>query len=126
MNLTATASSMIIDFHVDIAKWFRADESLSKDQLLQYFSADFHMEGPGGNTMGLSELAAWLPVAQGSRPDIVITIDKLEVFSTFHHTLAYYEEKQEMKDKTTVRRSSAVFRMEDGKLKWWQLKEEWI
>ncbi len=126
MNHTEEARKMVIDFHVDIARWFQGDTLLSTDQLLQYFSEDFHMEGPAGNAMGLSALAAWLPVAKGSRPDIVITINKLEIFSTFHHTLAYYEEKQEMKDKTTVRRSSAVFRMEDGMLKWWQLKEEWI
>ncbi|MBV8255276.1 MAG: nuclear transport factor 2 family protein [Chitinophaga sp.] len=126
MNHREEARKMVIDFHIAIAQWFRADKTVSIDQLLSYFSEDFHMVGPGGNAMGLAAFAAWLPGAKGSRPDIVITIDNLEIFSTFHHTLAYYEEKQEMGNKTTVRRSSAVFKVEDGRLKWWQLKEEWI
>lgn len=126
VNHAAAARQMVIDFHIAIEKWFKGENEVTLDYLLHFFSKDFRMTGAVGKAMDLEQLAAWLPSAKGMIPSMVITVDKIVGNDTFCHALVAYEEKQQMGEVTTLRRSSAVFRLEEGALKWWWLTEEWI
>ncbi|MFB6454284.1 hypothetical protein ACE38W_03350 [Chitinophaga sp. Hz27] len=126
MNYEAKAIEMVMDFSVTIEKWFCGDESLTVEQLLQYFSTDFEMIGAAGKTMNFTQLADWLPGVKGAKPGIQISMKQQAVMSTFYYTLVYYEEVQQQEEVINTRRSSALFRLEDGALKWWRLTEEWV
>lgn len=120
----------IIDFHQNIENWFRGeteDKEALYAALMQNFHADFKMQGGSGNALDRATLSAWLPTVFAQFPNKEVAVSEINIFLTNRHALAEYLETQKLGDEITVRKSSAVFLLNDNStVCWYHLLEQWL
>ncbi|MCW3466603.1 hypothetical protein [Chitinophaga nivalis] len=128
MDLTTSATQTIIRFQDRIQDWFRGTVTKNAENeqaILADFDPAFHMIGINGGSQTLTTLAAWLPVAYGSRPGVTVTIKDFVVhYEQPGMVLIGYEEVQELESGVNRRVGTALFVPgPDGNAKWRYLQE---
>lgn len=119
----------VIDFHQNIALWFKG-ATTNKEELhhliISKFSTSFSMTNGDNKTINFDEFSEWLPNSYVSSPSISVNVEDIKGYSTDHHVLIEYIEIQQSDTKNTIRKSSAVFLIENNQAKWLNLKETWL
>lgn len=119
----------VIDFHQNIALWFNGSAT-DKEELyhliISKFSTSFSMTNGDNKTINFDAFCEWLPSSYACSPNISVNVQDIKGYSTVHHVLIEYIETQQSDIKNTIRKSSAVFLIENKQAKWLHLKETWL
>ena len=129
MSNLELGKQQVIDFHINIQTWFNGTAS-NKEELYQAivstFDPLFVMTNGDGKSMGYDTFTQWLTTAYGIFPTRQIEVKDIERYATFGHAVVHYIEIQQTDDLKTVRESSAVFTLKEGKAMWYSLVERWV
>ena len=97
-------------------------------QLLSRFGPTFTMVAPNGTIFDHRQLVDFFEQQQGSRPGLTITLsDFILIAEDENNVVVAYKERQDFPDKpSTLRYSTLVFILEQGRLQWRHLHETFL
>lgn len=114
----------VIEGHVAIEAWLgRGEGDLAA--LLGRFCQDYSMVTPGGSLIDYAALSTLFGSQCGGRPGLQIEVDRCVVLQEGPGgATVLYRERQTLPEKgSTLRWSTAVFRLENGEPRWRHLHE---
>ncbi|MTG97335.1 hypothetical protein NWE55_04820 [Myroides albus] len=117
------------DFCKNIEMWF-CGELANQDEVLgritSTFDQSFVMVNGDEKQMDYAAFVQWLPSVYGKFPGRKVFLEDVKASATFSHILVQYKEIQVTGKDRNERKSSAVFRIIEGKALWYHLVEVWL
>lgn len=108
-NFAARAAREIVDLHVVLQAWFRAEGSDDVAAVLDRFDEGFVMVTPAGKILPFEQFAAAFPGMRGTRPNLVMQISDVVVRHQGEgYALLTYRERQTQDSGTTDRISTVL------------------
>ena len=116
----------VLNAHTLIENWLGAGAGDLQD-LLCRFSPRFSMITPAGSHMDHEALSRLFTAQRKGRPGLSIRIDSMVLLEEWSHgaVVTYRERQHSPQSEETVRWSTAVFVLENGRLVWRHLHETW-
>ena len=124
----AKAACEVVDLHVVLQAWFRAEGEADLAPLLAHFDEGFTMITPAGTVVTYAQAAAAFAAQRGARPNLVMEISDVVVrYVDVVSALVTYRERQSQGDKVTDRLSTALLldRSDRAMPVWRHLQETW-
>lgn len=114
----------VIDAHIAIENWLGQGEG-QPQTLLSRFAADFTMIALNGSTLDRSTLESFFLTQKQARPGLKIVIDSMDIVAEWPDgAVVKYRELQTLPEQgQNVRWSTAVFRLQEGRVCWRLLQE---
>jgi hypothetical protein len=124
----AKAARAVVDLHVVLQAWFRAEGEADLSPLLAHFDEGFTMITPVGTVVTYAQAADAFAAQRGARPNLVMEISDVVVRHVDAvSALVTYRERQSQGDKVTDRLSTALLldRSDRAMPVWRHLQETW-
>jgi len=114
----------VIAAHVAIERWL-SEGAGDEQALLARFSADYAMITLAGSVLDTQGLHDFFHAQRGARPGLVIELDEMTLVAEWPAgAVVRYRERQMLpEEETTLRWSTAVFELQDGRPQWRHLHE---
>lgn len=114
----------VIDAHIAIESWLGKGEG-NPQTLLSRFAADFSMIALNGSQLDRSALDVFFMAQKQARPGLRIVIESMDLIAEWPEgAVVKYCERQLLPGQNqTIRWSTAVFRLQEGRVHWRLLQE---